>query len=591
MKLIESKVELIEQQPGLDGVYKQVELAGRTCYRSYDKITETSAKEFTERMIKSKHCYTGDSEVLTEDGWVRWKDYAGEKIAVVNADTTFKGYETPTRVIKHVYTGTFYEYPELGIKVTDGHKMFGMFRDSKHNFYNENLYDKFCCNTEYVDNNGKRKTLGERTFKTPTNCAKIITTDPFYELVGFWLGDGCVCKQTVNKLVFHLKKERKINYLKQLCEECGYLFEQGECNYYKVCSPNIGRLFNSQYFDICKKIDEPLTPVQIHSVIQGLINSDGSLRRTTATITFTNTSKKLINWLLKNAVIGGYNITDCGIIKTTNAGKDVYKVLLKSSHYVINNDARKPEKKVIISNDTLDVFCVTVSTGLILVRGINGQTSICGNCAMLEHGTVYLKIPAIRYFPDLEEFNTNPYTKVFYFEEDWYVTTNLRVLVENDWLDYLRYVCEPTEHHEKRITARFTCDRACTHEIVRHRTLSFAQESQRYVGYDKERFGCEVAFIKPHWYDEEFPACLTWIEGLKEVEKKYMELREAGLKPQDARGILPNATKTEIVVTGFESDWEHFFSLRSPKAGAQGAHPDIAKLADELYEKLNSVNK
>ena len=128
-------------------------------------------------------------------------------------------------------------------------------------------------------------------------------------------------------------------------------------------------------------------------------------------------------------------------------------------------------------------------------------------------------------------------------------------------------------------------------EIVRHRVMSFAQESQRYVGYDKEKFGGEVTFIKPHWYDEEFPACLTWIESLKRSEKEYLDLREMGLKPQDARGVLPNATKTEIVVTGFESDWEHFFSLRSPKAGAQGAHPDIVKLADELYEKLNSVNK
>ena len=174
---------------------------------------------------------------------------------------------------------------------------------------------------------------------------------------------------------------------------------------------------------------------------------------------------------------------------------------------------------------------------------------------------------------------------------NWYITTNLRVIIENSLTECLEYICEPTEIHEKRITARFTCDRACTHELVRHRTLSFAQESQRYVGYDKERFGGEVTFVKPHWYDEEFPACLTWIESLKESEKKYLELREAGLKPQDARGVLPNATKTEIVVTGFESDWEHFFSLRSPKAGAQGPHPDIAKLADELYEKLNSVNK
>ena len=220
--------------------------------------------------------------------------------------------------------------------------------------------------------------------------------------------------------------------------------------------------------------------------------------------------------------------------------------------------------------------------------------------AMLEHGTVYLKVN-VKY--DNEEkcwpipqnffpffFERNKYSKVRKVEAgdlcSWYVTTNLRVIVENNLLSCLEYICAPTEMHDKRIAARFTCDRGVSHEIVRHRVMSFAQESQRYVGYDKDKFGNEVVFIKPHWYDEEFPACLTWVEALKESEKKYLELREAGLKPQDARGVLPNATKTEIVVTGFESDWEHFFSLRSPKAGAQGPHPDMAKLADELYEKV-----
>ena len=215
--------------------------------------------------------------------------------------------------------------------------------------------------------------------------------------------------------------------------------------------------------------------------------------------------------------------------------------------------------------------------------------------AMLEHGTVYLSVPK----EETEIIGFHgwcQYSKVrsdLVMEEpcNWLITTNMRVLVEHDRLRDLKYICEPTERHEKRITARFTCDRGVSHEIVRHRVMSFAQESQRYVGYDKEKFGGEVTFVKPHWYDEEFPACLTWIESLKESEKKYLELREAGLKPQDARGVLPNATKTEIVVTGFESDWEHFFSLRSPKYGAQGVHPDMAKLADELYEKLNSVNK
>lgn len=221
--------------------------------------------------------------------------------------------------------------------------------------------------------------------------------------------------------------------------------------------------------------------------------------------------------------------------------------------------------------------------------------------AMLEHGTVYLKFYNTQTWVSEMTLEDSTYTGLFYtnnkyskcnqVEDYMYVTTNLRVLVENNRLDDLRWICEPTEHHEKRITARFTCDRGVSHEIVRHRVMSFAQESQRYVGYDKEKFGGEVTFVKPHWYDEEFPACLTWIESLKRSEKEYLDLREMGLKPQDARDVLPNATKTEVVVTGFESDWEHFFSLRSPKAGAQGAHPDIAKLADELYEKLNSVNK
>lgn len=211
--------------------------------------------------------------------------------------------------------------------------------------------------------------------------------------------------------------------------------------------------------------------------------------------------------------------------------------------------------------------------------------------AMLEHGTVYLSVPK----EETEIIGFHgwcQYSKVrsdLVMEEpcNWLITTNMRVLIEHDRLRDLKYICEPTERHEKRITARFTCDRGVSHEIVRHRVMSFAQESQRYVGYDKEKFGGEVTFIKPHWYNEEFPACLTWIESLKRSEKEYLDLREMGLKPQDARDVLPNATKTEVVVTGFESDWEHFFELRT--AGA--AHPDMRKLALELQEKLNSVNK
>lgn len=217
--------------------------------------------------------------------------------------------------------------------------------------------------------------------------------------------------------------------------------------------------------------------------------------------------------------------------------------------------------------------------------------------AVLEHGTVYLTAYD-DYAEDLLKYQTNKYSKYKSYTEyledgksiKACVTTNFRVLIENDWLDDLKYISVPTEHHEKRISAKFTIDRINSQSIVRHRTMSFTQESQRFCNYSKSKFNNEVTFVKPHWFNEEFPASLTWIEAMKDAEKRYFELIEMGLKPQDARGVLPNETKTEIVVTGFESDWEHFFSLRSPKYGAQGPHPNIAKLADELYEKLNNVN-
>lgn len=139
--------------------------------------------------------------------------------------------------------------------------------------------------------------------------------------------------------------------------------------------------------------------------------------------------------------------------------------------------------------------------------------------------------------------------------------------------------------------------------------MSFAQESTRYCNYGKDKFGNEVTFIKPTWYnivsdeqkeafddflsisEEAYMALLDKWENRTPDKRYKTKFKGNPLTPQQARQVLPNALKTEIIVTGFESDWYHFFSLRSPKAGAQGAHPDIAKLADELYEKLNSVNK
>ena len=222
-----------------------------------------------------------------------------------------------------------------------------------------------------------------------------------------------------------------------------------------------------------------------------------------------------------------------------------------------------------------------------------------GHEAMLEHGTVYLydtyDISAIDSWTNSlgYKYSKNKYSKVITNDHmdirDIYITTNLRVLIENDLLDDLKYVCEPTEYHAKKVTAKFICDRGVSHEIVRHRVMSFAQESTRYCNYSKNKFGQELTFIEPAW---EFPSSNIvntrerFEVMLEEAEANYMELITLGFKPQEARAVLPNALKTEIVVTGFIDDWKHFFELRCDNA----AHPDIRKLALDLQKQFTERN-
>lgn len=222
-----------------------------------------------------------------------------------------------------------------------------------------------------------------------------------------------------------------------------------------------------------------------------------------------------------------------------------------------------------------------------------------GHGAMLEHGTVYLYSPTydyvnangeVEYGNPLERYEDDCYSVVRQDRdnqgvEGYYVTTNYRVLVENNLLDDLQYICEPTEFHEKRHTVKFICDRGVSHEFVRHRVFSFAQESTRYCNYSKDKFNNECIFIQPPWLDD-IETNLDFKDSLEHSEAAYFALIKRGWKPQQARNVLPNALKTELVMTGFASDWEHFFKLRATKAGATGPHPQASELANPLYEEF-----
>lgn len=218
-----------------------------------------------------------------------------------------------------------------------------------------------------------------------------------------------------------------------------------------------------------------------------------------------------------------------------------------------------------------------------------------GHGAMLEHGTVYLyieygsPIDENQYFIGTDMFikySENKYSKVHSeiinnYLHKIYITTNYRVLVENGWLDDLQYQCEPSEHHEKRITVKFICDRGVSHEFVRHRVSSFAQESTRYCNYMKDKFGTSVSFIYPEWLqDSEY---LEFEEDCRILEIMYAKWINKGWTAQQARYFLPTGVKTELIMTAFVSDWNHFFDLRCHST----AHPQARELAIPLKEKLN----
>lgn len=202
-----------------------------------------------------------------------------------------------------------------------------------------------------------------------------------------------------------------------------------------------------------------------------------------------------------------------------------------------------------------------------------------GHGAMLEHGTVYLYLPVDdNNFSELvEKYTKNKYTKV---NQKQFITTNYRVLVENGWLDDLQYQCEPTEYHERRITVKFICDRGVSHEFVRHRVFSFAQESTRYCNYMKDKFGTSVSFIYPEWLqDSEY---LEFEEDCRILEIMYAKWINKGWTAQQARDFLPTGVKTELIMTGLALDWIHFFQLRCHST----AHPQARELAIPLKEEF-----
>ena len=132
-------------------------------------------------------------------------------------------------------------------------------------------------------------------------------------------------------------------------------------------------------------------------------------------------------------------------------------------------------------------------------------------------------------------------------------------------------------------TVKFICDRGVSHEIVRHRMASYCQESTRYCNYSKDVFGSEITVIRPSFLTEGTPGWQYWKVACRMAEKSYFELLDWGCTPQEARAVLPNSLKTEVVMTANIREWRHFLKLRCSPA----AHPQMREVALILLDKVH----
>lgn len=139
------------------------------------------------------------------------------------------------------------------------------------------------------------------------------------------------------------------------------------------------------------------------------------------------------------------------------------------------------------------------------------------------------------------------------------------------------------EHESIRV--KFIVDRGVSHEIVRHRLAAYCQESTRYCNYSKGQFGEEITVIEPCFWDKDSDLMRDWRSAMRMAENHYLGLLHQGASPQEARSVLPNSLKTEVVMTANLREWRHFFKLRT----APAAHPQMREVAIALLKEFQKL--
>lgn len=241
--------------------------------------------------------------------------------------------------------------------------------------------------------------------------------------------------------------------------------------------------------------------------------------------------------------------------------------------------------------------------------------------AMLEHGTIYLTIPRTSLVAHTIHYIYNNYSRVlfgalFHDDNNDYVTTNMRVILENKWQDDLQFISAPDLHIE-RTTFSVITDIGVTRELNRHRVNSIAEQSTRYCTYSADKFGNEITYtsndflvdcmndlhfdgftIDSHFFHElcedisnnetnHWTSSIYYVFGLLAAEFSYLGLKENKAPNDIARQVLNLNTKSQAIYTAFDDDWQHFIKLRADNVSGK-VHPNMKIIADKIKELLNN---
>lgn len=553
MKKIEQDFEIMSEIDG-EKILKDIELYARICYKSEDAITDSSAKKFVANLIKWGHesplehksitvkfitdrgCYDKDTMVLTKDGWKYFSDLKlTDQIITLDANNNLL-YVEPVNIIAYPYQGKMYAFKskQVDLLVTPDHRMWVY---DYHKRSSDSRVWKFieaqdCTNKRYkfnkssngINREGLKKVTIEgysvkRGFHTFTYPTKSYDSTTFLKLLGLWLTDGYCSNR----------------------KDCGSL-EGG-----------IIQIKGKQ-----------------REVIKNLLNSLG-IDYSTTDEGFYFTDQPLLKWLKKT------------FLKEDDNKKTYYLKLPRTFINSLNKEELQSLLEGIILGDGTKI---TNSTGYQVYTASYSFAQDLSEIALLVGLTSNIRTQKSR-------TRTFPNGTTSECKESYVVSLNNKIehlfdkrTATVETVDYngMVYCVELPKHHRlfvQRNGKSVWCGN-CSHEIVRHRLASYTQESTRYCDYSKGKFKGEITVIPSKSIEENTEAKKAVDKLLAKAEKTYMKLLDMGIKPQDARDVLPTCLKTEIVCTYNLREWRHFFKLRTSKA----AHPKIREIATKVLREF-----